>query len=515
MDKFMQKYQPDVIGTLQGYDRLLIRGTIRSLMYAAGIMGFLSKIAVLVKDFGDYAEKTTERMKEASLRAAKRLERPVGPMPHGQKSKEQYARAIAARDRITRGLICVVTAVEPCWSYEIHKNRQTGQRQLHRSLRKCLHFYHYWMHETFGFMHARLQTWFPFTLQICVNGREWLAHQMDAQGMAYQRADNCFTRLEDVGAAQDLMNEFLKLPWTDLLKDISRQANPLHEEIFKDTWNDYYWTIQQSEWATDIMFRSPEALNRIYPLLVRGAIESFSCTDVLRFFYPRRSHPFSREVRSEYKELSEGIRVKHWMDVNSVKAYNKAHSLFRGESTLNDPTRFKVYRPSQTDPHGPCRWLPMTKSIVEIGRRAAVSQAINNRYLDALASLDTDIPLRELIEPVCQSIRWKNQTIRGLRPWTSHDRTLLQAINRGEFTVNGFRNRDIVAHLYCSTSDPSEAKRRAAATTRKLRMLRAHGIIAKIPHTHRYRVSPKGRNIVSAILQSQVVTLQQLNKAVA
>ena len=43
--------------------------------------------------------------------------------------------------------------------------------------RKCLHLYHYLIHPLFGFMHLRLQTWFPFSLQVCLNGREWLARQ--------------------------------------------------------------------------------------------------------------------------------------------------------------------------------------------------------------------------------------------------------------------------------------------------------------------------------------------------
>ena len=63
--------------------------------------------------------------------------------------------------------------------------------------RKCLHLYHYYEHPVFGRCHLRLQSWYPFTVDVCLNGRAWLARQMDAEGLAYGRADNCFVALKD------------------------------------------------------------------------------------------------------------------------------------------------------------------------------------------------------------------------------------------------------------------------------------------------------------------------------
>ena len=61
------------------------------------------------------------------------------------------------------------------------------------------------MHEELGFLHLRLQTWFPFLVQVCVNGREWLGRQMDKAGIAYRREESCFPWIGDVGRAQELM----------------------------------------------------------------------------------------------------------------------------------------------------------------------------------------------------------------------------------------------------------------------------------------------------------------------
>ncbi len=132
------------------------------------------------------------------------------PLEQPQLSKEHIARRIAAEDGITHGPVCVLTCVEPCRSFEIYRNRDTKHLQLQPRVRKCLFLYHYAVHPVFGFLNARIQTWFPFSIQICVNGREWLAHQRDAVGLAYLRHDNCFPWIEDWPTAQQLMDQQLK-----------------------------------------------------------------------------------------------------------------------------------------------------------------------------------------------------------------------------------------------------------------------------------------------------------------
>jgi len=337
---------------------------------------------------------------------------------------------------------------------------------------------------------------------------------MDSCGLHYERYENCFPWLEDNERAQALMDQQLEHPWRPSLDELAQQLNPLHDQIFEQFPIDYYWSIHQSEWATDIMFESPEVLEQIHPLLVRGAISSFSCADVMRFLGRKPHGNFQGKVTSKYKDRPEGVRVRHSLNKNSEKLYNK-FSVLRPECTINDPTEFKVFRPSSRDPDGPMAWRDMRKGVADIHRRAEVSQNCNERYLEALASLSTDVRLRELVAPVCHRVRWKKQSIRGLRPWTEQDALLLKTINRGEYNVNGFRNRDLLAHLHPGPLGNDQRRRKAAAVTRKIRMLRAHHIIQKVSGTHLYRLTSKGREIVTAILQSQDVTLKQLNEAVA
>ena len=246
-------------------------------------------------------------------------------------------------------------------------------------------------------------------------------------------------------------------------------------------------------------------------------MECFSSADVMRFLGKKLHGNFAGEVISDFKDRAEGIRVKHRLKKNSLKMYDKHGRVLRVETTVNDPKDFKVLRPLEGDAGGQKEWRPLVRGIANLRRLAKVSQTSNERYLDALASLDTDTPIRNLVERVCQAVDWNGRRVRALRPWSADDQRLLQAISRGEFGVNGFRNRHLLPLLYPEASSlPAEERRRyAARVTRKLRILRAHGIIRKVQGTHRYMLTKGGAEIVMAIVRYQHVTLTQLQKACA
>jgi len=163
------------------------------------------------------------------------------------------------RDGIEQGLVCVLRCVEPCWSYDV---RKWGAPELKFAQRKCLHHYHYQMHPVFGFMHVRVQSWMPMTVHACINGREWLARRMEQAGLGYTRAGNCFTNLQDPVEAQRLFDELLHTDWPDTLNQLIDAAHPGWQEIFTKCPQAYYWSADASEWATDIMFKTPELFFR-------------------------------------------------------------------------------------------------------------------------------------------------------------------------------------------------------------------------------------------------------------
>lgn len=413
------------------------------------------------------------------------------------------------------GHYCVLKSVEQCKSYVIYRNREKKHVELRMAGRKCSFLYHYYMDPDFGLMNARIQTWFPFSAQVCLNGREWLARRMDQIGLRYERYDNSFPWIEDFPRAQQEMKELTKLNWTEFLDGIAYRLNPAAGDMFAACPMTYYWSGYQTEWATDLAFGSPRALGAIYPQLTWGAITSFSSPDVLRFLGRGYNNRFSGEIDSNFKDRPEGIRVKHSANGNSVKMYDKGPHVLRIETTINQPRDLKVYRRSENDPTGDKKWLPMRKGVADFYRRSQISQKTNERYLDTLASLDTSTQLQDVFASVCRRIKRKGRTYRPLRLFERHDQTLLKTILRPEFLATGFRNRDLVEALYPGLKDPQAVKRAAARISYRLRLLHAHGLIAKLPRTRRYRITSKGCQISTAAIVSQHVTVQQLTRAAA
>jgi hypothetical protein len=382
---------------------------------------------------------------------------------------------------------------------------------------------------------------------------------MDQVGLHYVRRKNTFTWLEDIEATQTLFNQQLQSHWPTLLDGLADTLNPIHADIFANDHCRYHWSVQESEWATDVMFRSRAALQACYPQLIRYAVTTFESLDVLRFLGQavpatgKIPHHRRFEMSTNLGERVEGVRLKHWLDGNSIKVYDKG-SVLRVESTVKKPANFKVYRPLEGDPEGPKDWRPMRLGIADLHHRGERGQAANERYLQALAQVHDATPLRQLVEPLCRpaadlACQRRNhrdaaatdhagsgsdapalavavpaaeagqrvaraRRARALNPLAADDAALLAHISRHEFLINGLRNRDLRPLLF--GTDPaaaSELRKRSAAVTRKLRLLRAHGLIHKIPTTQRYLVSAQGRKAIMALLAARNASTEQLTSA--
>jgi hypothetical protein len=516
MNALVPQNAEHVIGVLSGWDRLVFRGTLRMLAFAGGMARYLSRIGVLLKQFGDHAQAMTDQLIQASLKRAETLGRPVHYLQSPSIRKDDYARQIAANDGVTQGLICVLACVEPCRSFEIYRNREAKRLELVTRNRKCKFLYHYWIDRQFGFMSARVQTWFPFSLQVCMNGREWLARRLDERGMSYTRYDNSFPWIENFSQAQKIFDRMHKTRWAEVLKVAARQVHPAHAAMFRGLGFRYYWSAFQTEWATDTAFDSPQALAAVYPQLVRGAIATFDSRQVMRFLGHRFYESHEGEIVSDYQSRPEGVCVKHRAEGNSIKVYDKGGSILRIETTINHPEAYRSYRASETNPTGRKQWRTMRRGVADMYRRAEVSQAANDRYAEALAALDTTTPVGRLAGLVCRAVSNAGKRYRALHPFSADDRVLLEAISDGAYATEGFCNRDLAARLYpTKPTDTTQRSRVSSKISYRLRILRAHGLIRKIPGQRRYHLTTRGRQIATALLQVQHATLQQLNALAA
>ena len=280
---FIVQHAADVIGVLSGFDRLRLMATLRPLYQPSLMLRYLSRTDVLLKDFAAFAAGWTERVRAAAHQLAEQTGRPLTYLQGSSQRKELLARDRARRDGLSVGLIGIWSVVEPCLTYFVRRDREQKKLVLRLEPGKCLHYYFYFLHEQLGLLHLRLQTWFPFAIHACINGRHWLARQLDQAGIGYVQRENCFTWLEDVAQAQALARAQLQSRWPTLLQPLVEQCHPHAAELCHPLALAYYWSVSESEYATDVTFKSPATLARLYP---RGPSRHPTLWEHLRAAFP-------------------------------------------------------------------------------------------------------------------------------------------------------------------------------------------------------------------------------------
>jgi hypothetical protein len=495
MERFVKRYADRIVGSIAGFDRILFRGNLSTICHVEGMDLFLSSQRVLYKHYSEFVQRISRALKERAEQMAKEAQRPLIHLNSPKESKEEFVRQLIERDQVSEGLVCILTCVEPCRSFSIRGDRVSKQTRLVAETRQCQHLYFYFLDHEFGLMHVRLQTWLPLTIQVCINGREYLARQLLKAGISFQQADNCFTAIGDLAQAQAFSNQLIVRKWKPFLDALARQVNPWLARKSEIKLRSYYWTIRQGEYATDILFRDPQALADIYPALLEHAIKHFHTEDVLRFLGRQARCINSGEVKSDLQRRIEGVRVKHWVHENSIKMYDKQGSVLRVETTINNPKRFRVRR--RQGSHGHYKWMSLRKGIADIGRRVQLSRAANERYLQALAVVGEPTPSYKLLDRVSAPVTYGRRPARALRPISPEDSRLFKAVLDGKFLIEGIRNKDLRQLLWPAQQDHEQERKLAGRVTRSLTLLRSHKLIYRVQKTNCYRITKLGQEVMT------------------
>lgn len=254
---FERAHGDQIVGTLTTVDRLIIHGHLTKFWHQRGFSKFLFRQGVRVPGFGRYAQDATEQVRKHAEKIAARAHRPFIYLANVVRGKDEMARAIARKDGITQGLVCVLSTLEIATSFAVCHGQVVPRK------RRCLHLYFYLVDRELGFMHVRLQTWFPFQIQIWINGRERLARQLDKRRIGYQRYENTFLQIDDLRAAQKLCEGFIRRRLWRVCDVFARRANPLLPLIDRLGFGSYYWAIDACEIASDVMWKSRGARDRV------------------------------------------------------------------------------------------------------------------------------------------------------------------------------------------------------------------------------------------------------------
>ena len=329
-----------------------------------------------------------------------------------------------------------------------------------------------------------------------MNGREWLARQLDAKGVGYVRADNALLRIDELNVAGELCERFAHRAWPRFLDALARRVNIHLPAIAKAEFRSYYWCLDQAEVATDVMFCDRRSLTAVLPDLMRHASLNMSSVDVLRFLGRKPRPSLKAEVMTDTKGRPRaGGSSTAWPATRSRSTTRSRSCGLRPPSIIHVSSGSSAFSLTSEaganggGAHGQGR-----------GQRMALLPG-RHRCQPPLPRRPGCGPLKgegvAALDALCRSKTKHGRHHARFNPLTPADRQLFRAVLAGDHAISGFRNTDLVRRLYPRPPlDSQEAHRRCARVSRLIAKLRGHGLVAKAPRARLYRPTPYGYRVI-------------------
>ena len=494
MTEFFGDHVEDVIGTTSCFDRVVIMGSLPDICHSRAMAGHLSRQGIRLFDFAKWAEPLRNELRQNAEAVAKKEGLEIEFIRRKNFRKEERVKEIISERGDDPGLVHIFSAMEPCTSFRPWHDKASGRTFLKARQAQCLHYYFYFIDSDLGLCYLRVPTWAPFRQQFYFNGHNWLERRLTKRGIACTLLDNAFIDIADFDQAQRIADRFDVKRLHRKLDAYGRKLCPVVTRFGFGV----HWSIMQIEYATDLVFRSREALAGLYEPMVRTAVHAAKAENVATFLGRKLHGNFKGELGNDFNTRIQGTRIKHHMGPASVKMYDKHGLVLRIETTANDVSFFKHHRTVEHRDGTSSKMIaPVRKTIYSLGVMRELLGAANRRYLAFLSQLDKpDTGLRQL-EKISRPVRRDKRSHRGFNLFHGNDLDLFVAIARGEHRISGFRNRDLQSPL----------ARNGGQVSRLLKRLRVHGLIKKIGRTYKYYLTRLGRSVVACALRLREETV--------
>ena len=492
MDELLsERYGADLDGVLSCYDRIVITGSLQPFCYAQGMTHYLYQQGIRIFDYPRFAEALREQIRANAEALAEANGVQIEFTRSGKKDfrKENRVQQILKQRGNQPGLVHIFGAMEACASYRAWHDKASGKTYLKPDSSKCMTYYFYFLDQQLGLCYVRVPTWCPFRLQFYFNGHNWLANQLKERGIAYEMLDNAFIHIADYEVANQLANEFDVKTLHLRLDEFARQYCPVVAELSLH----YHWSIMQTEYATDLVFKHREALQAFYPHLLETLTHAVKPADIATFLGRKLNGNYQGELGNRFNQRWLGTRLKHQMGPLSIKLYDKFRFILRIETTVNNVSFFQHYRKVQhRDGSTTTRWAPMKKTIHSLPALRALLFAANQRYLKFISAIATpEVGVHKLHQLAETKIENQHRH-KGFNLFSEEDTCLFRTLLQGEFFISGFTNTQLRTYL---------SDRSASQVTRLLKRLRVHGVIKKVGRRYKYYLTDFGRQTAAMALK--------------
>ena len=497
-EQLTEKYSNELDGVLSCYDRIVITGSLYPFCYSQGMTSYLYQQGIRIFDYAKFAEPLRERLRENAEALAQANGIKIEFTRKKDFRKETRIQQILKERGQQPGLVHIIGAMEACSSYLPWHDKTTGKTFLRSGSSKCMTYYFYFIDEQLGLCYLRVPTWCPFRLQFYFNGHNWLANQLKQRGIAYKMLDNAFVHIDDYAAANQLANEFDVELLHQRLDEFAQQYCPVITDLNASTGSAqrlaYYWSVMQSEYATDLVFKSREPLQAFYPHLLETLTHAVKPADIATFLGRKLNGNYQGEMGNRFNRRWIGTRIKHQMGPVSIKMYDKFNLILRIETTVNNVAFFKQYRQVQhRDGSTTMTWAPMKKTVHSLPALREVLSAANQRYLKFISSIATPEVGVEQLHRLAETRTEDQHRHKGFNLFSEEDTCLFRTLLQGEFFISGFTNKQLrTQHL---------SNKSASQVTRLLKRLRVHGVIKKIGKRYKYYLTDFGRQTAAMALK--------------
>jgi len=423
--------------------------------------------------------------------AARRV--PVVAFAKGQR-KDEVAAAQRARFAGDEGVVFVGKAQEQARVFrtEQRRNPRTGQRYpwIVRSSAMVNQYYVYCVDRDFGPFFLKFCSYFPYTAKLCLNGHEYLKRQLAREGIAYQALDNGLLSCADPERAQAICDglsaeriEALLRKWLAVLPHPFSAAD-------RRAGYRYELSILQAEFALTQVLDRPLSGRVFFEEVIRENLD-LGRPDQVQLLFGRR---VTRRTPGRFRTrvITDGVVPSLHVDYKGsrLKQYHKAGRALRTETTVNNP-----------------RDLGLGKRLTNPPALRAAGFAANRRLLDVQRVSHDGAVGEAALASVTRPAEVDGQRAAALPFTDPRVQALFAAVVLFCLVPRGFSNRDLRERLAPLLGlDPGALS--PGRMTYDLRRLRLHGLIARIPGTHRYRPTQDGLRIALFVTRAHARLLR-------
>jgi hypothetical protein len=307
--------------------------------------------------------------------------------------------------------------------------------------------------------------------------------------------ENAFLQIDDFEIANQLADQLNPEQLHAKLDHFTQQYCP----VVPDLDLRYHWSVMQTEYATDLVFKRQCTLQTCYPLLLETLIQAVKPVDIATFLGRKLHGNYQGEMGNRFNVRWLGRRIRHQMGPVSIKLYDKFNIILRIETTVNQLAFFQQYRQvHHRDGSTSMRWAPLKKTIYSLSALQELLLAANQRYLKFISEIDTpEVGVQQLYR-LAETKEINHHRHKGFNLFSREDASLFRTLLRGEFFISGFTNKAL-RHLL--------PDKNAGQITRLLKRLRVHGLIKKVGRRYKYYLTDFGRQVIVMALKLREMTV--------